>query len=310
MSAQQPKVFVILGPTCSGKTALAMSLAQRFPMDVISVDSAMVYRGMDIGTAKPTPEELARVPHRLIDICDPADPYSAGRFIVDAEREIANSLCHERVPLLVGGTMLYHAALQFGMARLPPADPEIRAQLTARAEKLGWPSLHKELAVIDPDAAKRIEAADSQRIQRALEVYQITGRPISELQQQKHPAPYDFINIALVPSERALVHQRIESRFYEMLAQGFVEEVTALFKRDDLNLSLPSIRSVGYQQVWRYLQGEYDRMTMIDRGIIATRQLAKRQFTWLNQWRDIKRIDPERSNMLDEVLSHVQKEFD
>jgi len=280
-----------MGPTASGKTAVAMDFAQQGAFEIISVDSAMVYRGMDIGTGKPSREELAKAPHRLIDIRDPSEPYSAADFRLDAIREIESVLANGKIPLLVGGTMLYFRALQQGLASLPAADPEIRAELAEEAKNAGWPALHKKLAVVDPEAALRIHPNDQQRIQRALEVYQQTGQPMTALLVDEKPADFNFINIAIIPSDRAVLHERIAKRFHQMLALGLVDEVKAMFERDDLSPDLPSIRAVGYRQVWAHLAGEIDYDEMVERGIIATRQLAKRQHTWLRGWEGLHAFD-------------------
>jgi tRNA dimethylallyltransferase len=271
-----------MGPTASGKTELAIALHDRLPVELISVDSAMVYRGMDIGTAKPSREELARAPHRLIDICEPSEIYSAARFRDDALRAMRAITAAGRIPLLVGGTMLYFRALQHGLSALPQSDRAIRADLEARLERDGLAALHRALAKVDPVAARRIHANDPQRTLRALEVWEITGRPLSELQQVAGQAmPYDAIKLVRAPAERAVLHARIERRFDAMLAAGFVDEVRALVARGDLQPDLPSMRSVGYRQAWQWLRGECGYEAMVERAKSATRQLAKRQMTWL-----------------------------
>ncbi|MGB5096565.1 MAG: tRNA (adenosine(37)-N6)-dimethylallyltransferase MiaA [Porticoccaceae bacterium] len=285
----RPRALAIAGPTASGKTALALALRERAPVEIISVDSAQVYVGMDIGTAKPDAATLARAPHRLIDIRDPAIPYSAAEFVVDARREMAAITAAGRIPLLVGGTMLYFYLLIEGMARLPAANPELRAELAATAARHGWPHLHAELARVDPETAAQLHPLHSQRIQRALEVYRVTGQPLSRLlgaqQDGQGVAPiatdYDLTMVALLPPSRDQLHQRIAERFETMLAAGLVAEVRALYERGDLNPDLPSMRAAGYRQVWAHLDGECDTATMAARGIAATRQLAKRQLTWL-----------------------------
>jgi len=301
-----PRDVLLLGPTASGKSALAMAIAQRLPVEIISVDSALVYRGMDIGTAKPDAAERARVPHHLIDIIDPTDAYSAARFALDAARLIAAIRRRGRLPLLVGGTMLYARALTQGMHALPPADPELRARLDAEAARLGWPALHARLARLDPATAARLEPADGQRIQRALEVIETTGTPLSALLSAPAPAPDPGtprpLTIALEPSDRAALHARIERRFDEMLAQGLLDEVARLRARGDLDLALPSMRCVGYRQVWEHLDGRYDLAQTRARGIAATRQLAKRQLTWLRAMPDRHRIDCLAGDALDQVL--------
>ncbi len=281
--AMLPPAIFLMGPTASGKTDVAIRLAQEYPIDIISVDSSMVYHGLDIGTAKPSAAELALAPHRLIDIRDPAQPYSAADFRVDALREMAEITSRGRIPLLVGGTMLYFKVLKEGLANLPEANEVVRAEILLEAQTHGWPYIHQKLATIDPVTATRLTPNDSQRLQRALEVYYITGTPLSVLHQAQEiqTLPYRLLEIALLPKERSVLHERIEKRFDLMLANGFVDEVRALKARGDLHLELPAIRSVGYRQVWEYLDGLYDAKEMRYRGIVATRQLAKRQHTWL-----------------------------
>lgn len=303
-----------MGPTASGKTALAVELVQRFPMDIISVDSALIYKGMDIGTAKPDASLLARAPHRLIDFLDPAERYSAADFRTDALREMAAITAAGRIPLLVGGTMLYFKVLREGIADLPSADEAVREQLLAEAAEKGWPALHAELQQIDPDAAARIHPNDPQRLQRALEVYRQTGRTLTDWQQQQKAGgddswggnaeafPYRVLNIAICPRNRAVLHERIAQRFRDMLAQGFYDEVNALYQRGDLHPGLPSIRAVGYRQMWDCLDGKTSYAEMEQRGIIATRQLAKRQITWLRSWKDLHWMDSEDPNLLENVL--------
>lgn len=282
-----------MGPTASGKTALAVELAQRFPLEIISVDSAMVYRGMDIGTAKPDAEILQKAPHRLIDIVDPAIPYSAGQFRQDALREINDIIAKDKTPLLVGGTMLYFRVLQQGLASLPTADQSVRENLRARAELVGWSVLHEELAQIDSAAAQRINPQDSQRIQRALEVYHLTGKSITEWQQSDTSPLVNFEvhNIGLMPSDRTQLHTNIAERFDAMLAAGFEEEMKKLIQRADIVADLPSMRSVGYRQMWQYLTGEISYDQMREQAITATRQLAKRQMTWQRSWPNIILLD-------------------
>lgn len=276
-------VICLMGPTASGKTALALELVQALPCDIISVDSAMVYRGMDIGTAKPTAAELVQAPHRLIDIRDPSEPYSAADFYHDAIAAIRDIQQAGRIPLLVGGTMLYFQALQAGLSPLPAADSTVRERLLAAAKQHGPSYLYERLQQVDPEAAKRIHHNDPQRIQRALEIYEITGQAMSELWQAKLPAPaYQFVNIALLPESREQLHVLIAKRFEKMLEQGFIDEVKNLYQRQDIHADLPAMRAVGYRQAWQYLNGEYDEKTLRDKAIIATRQLAKRQLTWLN----------------------------
>ncbi|WP_179401908.1 tRNA (adenosine(37)-N6)-dimethylallyltransferase MiaA [Burkholderia guangdongensis] len=279
-------VACLLGPTASGKTAAALALAERRPIEIVSVDSALVYRGMDIGTAKPTRDERARVPHHLIDILDPADAYSAAAFRADALRLVGEIVARGHTPLLAGGTMLYYKALTQGLNDLPGADPAVRAELDADAARDGWPALHARLAQIDPETAARLAPNDSQRIQRALEVFMLSGQPMSALlaappRADDAAARYRFVPVALEPSDRAVLHARIAARFDAMLDAGFVDEVERLRRRDDLHLGLPSMRCVGYRQAWEFLDGEIDYRTMRDKGIFATRQLCKRQITWL-----------------------------
>jgi tRNA dimethylallyltransferase len=273
-----------MGPTASGKTDLAVELVERLACDIVSVDSAMVYRGMDIGTAKPDAATLARAPHRLVDCCDPTDAYSAARFRTDALREMAAIAAAGRIPLLVGGTMLYFRALQEGLSPLPGADPDTRRHLEAEAQRLGWEAMHRRLAQVDPQAAARIHPNDPQRIQRALEVYELTGRPLTELQHEGaglQTLPYRLLKLVRAPESRTVLHERIERRFHAMLAAGLEAEVRGLIAQWDLAPDLPSMRCVGYRQVLKYIAGEYKYPLMVQRGIIATRQLAKRQWTWL-----------------------------
>ena len=273
---------LLMGPTASGKSALALELAARFPVEIVSVDSAQVYRGMDVGTAKPSRDIRAAVAHHLIDVCDPTDNYSAGRFRRDALRLVAEIRARGRVPLLVGGTMLYFRALTRGIAPLPEADAGVRARIDARARERGWPALHAELAAQDPEAAARIRPADGQRIQRALEVLELTGQRLSELQKLAEPASMSFAAFALLPVSREELYRRIDLRFLEMMKGGFLEEVRALRERGDLHSGLPSLRAVGYRQLWAHLEGECDLEVAITAGQRATRNLAKRQLTWAN----------------------------
>ncbi|SAL28320.1 tRNA delta(2)-isopentenylpyrophosphate transferase [Caballeronia turbans] len=285
MSDTALRVACLLGPTASGKTAAALAFAARHPVEIVSVDSALVYREMDIGTAKPSAEERAAAPHHLIDIIDPAESYSAAQFRADALRLVGEIIARGNVPLLVGGTMLYYKALTQGLNDLPTADADVRATLDADAARDGWPALHARLAAVDPKTAARLAPNDSQRIQRALEIFMLTGQPMSTLlaapRTQHVDAPYRFVPVALEPSDRAVLHARIAARFDAMLAHGFIDEVKRLRERGDLDLSMPSMRCVGYRQAWEYLDGatRYDEMR--DKGIFATRQLCKRQLTWL-----------------------------
>jgi len=298
-----------MGPTASGKTDLALKLVKELPCDIISVDSALVYRGMDIGTAKPSPEILKKVPHRLIDICDPSESYSAGRFREDAQREIQAIHAKNRIPLLVGGTGLYFRALQQGLSKLPTANPEIRAKLNAEAEKLGWQTLHQRLATIDPSAAQRIHPNDTQRIQRALEVYEISGFNMSYWYEKtiEKKAFCPIIKLIISPTQRDILHLRIAQRAENMLAQGLIEEVRRLFTRGNLHADLPAMRAVGYRQTWRYLAGELDEKDLLDQIIIATRQLAKRQLVWLRAEKDAQWFDSEQQNMSQCVLKYLVK---
>jgi len=297
-----------MGPTASGKTALAMHLFDRLPCELISVDSALIYRGMDIGTAKPSPEELERYPHRLIDIRDPSEGYSASEFCADARAAMAEISARGRIPLLVGGTMMYFNALQQGLAPLPEANPELRAELEADARRLGWAAMHERLARLDPAAGERLKPTDAQRIERALEVVLLTGKPISEhwAEQGAPTLPYEVTALALMPGDRARLHQRIEQRFDLMLAQGFEQEVRGLHARGDLHPGLASIRCVGYRQMWDFLEQRLSYDEMRYRGIVATRQLAKRQLTWLRGWQDVHWLDSEMDNLLDSALKVVE----
>jgi tRNA dimethylallyltransferase len=292
---QRPLALFLMGPTASGKTALACTLSDRFAVDLVSVDSALVYRGMDIGTAKPDAATLARYPHRLIDIRDPAEPYSAADFRLDAVAAMQDITAQGRVPLLVGGTGLYFRALQQGLSRLPEANAAIRERLSAEAASVGWPALHARLAERDAAAAARIGPNDAQRIQRALEVIELTGRPLSEQQQggSGQRFPWRVLKLALLPADRGPLHARIAQRFDAMLADGFLDEVRQLRARGDLHADLPAIRAVGYRQAWEYLDGQTDAAEFRDRGVFATRQLAKRQITWLRGELDARVIDPD-----------------
>ena len=309
MADTRPWAIFLMGPTAAGKTDTAMALHERLGHELISVDSAMVYRGMDIGSAKPSTAELARAPHHLIDIRDPAEPYSAADFREDAIELMRQISAAGRVPLLVGGTMLYYKRLIEGVANLPSADPVIRQQLETQWQYEGLESLHKRLAEVDAVSAQRIHPNDPQRLIRALEVYYASGRPMSELwaEQQPETFPWRVLSIALAPSDRALLHQRIAKRFELMMDEGLINEVTALKKRNDLHLGLPAMKSVGYRQVWEYLEGEYDYATLVERGIIATRQLAKRQLTWLRSWPSLEWVDSQRPDALDKVLKLVRE---
>jgi len=306
-----PAAVLLMGPTASGKTDLAVDLVERLGLEIVSVDSAMVYRGMDIGTAKPDAAELARAPHRLIDFLDPAEAYSAARFRADALDEMADIVAAGRTPLLVGGTMLYFRALQAGLAELPEADSAVRAELAAEAAQRGWQAMHERLAGVDPASAARIHPNDPQRIQRALEVYLISGEPLSAW-LARTPAeafPYRPIKLAVAPTEREILRERIAGRFERMLEQGLLGEVQALMARGDLDPGLPSMRAVGYRQVWAYLAGECDRDTMVSQAVTATRQLAKRQMTWLRSEPELNWFDSLDGNLLDRALNLLERNF-
>jgi tRNA dimethylallyltransferase len=294
----------LMGPTASGKTDIAISLCKRFPFDIISVDSALVYRGMDIGTAKPDAETLRRTPHRLVDIRDPEESYSAGDFVRDARDEIDDILAVGRIPLLVGGTMMYFRALTAGIAELPAANAEIRAFIDSDAENLGWPALHERLQAVDPRAAARIKPNDKQRIQRALEVYMASGRPLSDWQSETGSDPnsdVEFVKIALQPATRKVLHERIERRLNLMLNNGFLEEVKVLYDRPGLTAEHPSMRSVGYRQLWEHLQGGTSLEEAGKRALYATRQLAKRQITWLRSESGLLGFDPLEEGTIDAI---------
>ena len=300
-----PPAIFIIGPTASGKTGLAIQLMEHFPIELISVDSALVYKDMDIGTAKPTAEELEKAPHRLISFLDPSESYSAADFRKDALREMAEITAKGKIPVLVGGTMLYYRALENGLAVLPEADPAVRKKLSDEAEEKGWDFLHQRLVEVDPVAGKRIHPNDKQRIQRALEVHELTGKSLTSLQKeaQMDACPYRLLKIALIP-EREWIRDLAEKRFEIMMEQGFLDEVKALYKRDNLHDDLPSIRCVGYRQAWQYLDGKLDADEMKERAVIATRQLAKRQMTWMRSEPNITKFDA-RNYQLDDVIQAV-----
>lgn len=298
------QAIFIMGPTAVGKTALAMQLSQHLPVDIISVDSAMIYRGMDIGTGKPSMAEQESFPHQLIDICDPAEVYSVAQFCSDATQAMQQSWQQERIPLLVGGTMLYFKALQFGLAALPSADPSVRLALNLELKQLGSPALHARLALLDPEAAQRLNINDTQRILRALEINILTGETLSAHYQRqiKSELDYKLHNFAIVPHTRTALHQTIAQRFDQMLDANFLAEVQKLYNRGDLHAQLPSMRAVGYRQAWSYLDQQIDFATMREQAIAATRQLAKRQHTWLRSWPKVITIENSNSTALDTML--------
>ncbi|MGS0683405.1 tRNA (adenosine(37)-N6)-dimethylallyltransferase MiaA [Shewanella sp. 125m-7] len=299
------KVITLMGPTASGKTALAIELVKQYDCEIISVDSALIYKEMDIGTAKPDAAEQAAAPHKLIDIIDPAESYSAADFRRDALAQIEDILSRGKTPLLVGGTMMYFKALLEGLSPLPGADEAIRAQIACEAQELGWQALHDQLRAIDPVSAERIHPNDPQRLARALEVYRISGQSLTELTKTKSDAfPYQAVQFAIAPSDRKVLHKAIETRFKTMLTQGFIAEVETLKARNDLHLELPSMRCVGYRQCWQYLEGEIDYDTMVEKAIVATRQLAKRQLTWLRGWPDLIWLESGAENNLATVMRH------
>ncbi len=301
---------LLLGPTASGKSALAMQLAEKLPLEIVSVDSAQVYRGMDIGTAKPSAADRAAVPHHLIDIRDPADPYSAAVFVRDATIAIRDIRARGKLPLLVGGTMLYAKALREGLSDLPSSDPKVRAGIEAEARECGWPALHTRLATVDPGTAARLRPNDSQRIQRALEIYEVTGAPMSNLLTAKGSARWALSTIALMPADRSQLHKRIEQRFDAMLNYGFLEEVRALRTRGGLHPNLPSMRSVGYRQAWQLIEGQTTFDEFRAAGIAATRQLAKRQITWLRSMTDATVVDALSTGAPSEVAPLIARECD
>jgi len=295
-SLKKPDVICLMGPTASGKTAVAVELVQQLPLEIINVDSAQIYRDLNIGTGKPDADTLRLAPHRLIDILDASEVYSAADFRRDAITEIESVLAAGKTPLLVGGTMLYFKVLRDGLAALPRADRQIRDEIAALAASEGWERVHAELQKVDPDAAARIHPNDPQRLQRALEVYQVSGRTLTELheeekQQEAVEPPYSYHFMAIQPADRGVLHDRIAARFQQMLNAGLEQEVASMFRRDDLHSLLPSIKSVGYRQMWAYLSGEMNYDEMVEKSIIATRQLAKRQLTWLRSWQELKEFE-------------------
>jgi tRNA dimethylallyltransferase len=311
----RPAIACLLGPTASGKTAAALACAERLPIEIVSVDSALVYRTLDIGTAKPTPAERAAVPHHLIDIVEPTASYSAAEFRADALRLIDEIRARGHIPLFVGGTMLYYRALAHGLDDLPAADADIRAELEAQAARAGWPALHARLAAVDPVTAARLAPNDAQRIQRALEIYLVAGQPMSTLLasaagSRREASPYRFVPIALEPSDRGALHARIARRFDAMLAAGFIDEVAALRARGDLDPSMPSMRCVGYRQAWEYLDGTIDSATMRDKAIFATRQLCKRQLTWLRAMTERIVIDCCADSATHDAVEAIERALD
>ena len=304
-----PTAIFLMGPTASGKTALSVQLAQQLNAEIISVDSALVFKGMDIGTAKPTVEERAGIPHHLIDILDPAESFSTGEFRTRALALMADITARGKIPLLVGGTMLYFNSLFYGLAKLPTADAELRGRLDAEAQRIGKTAMHKKLQAIDPVAAARIHPNDPQRVQRALEVYALSGQSMSQLHEQAkaEQIPYQQIKLIIAPRDRAVLHKKIAQRFKLMLQQGFVEEVETLYRRGDLTVQMPSMRAVGYRQVWSYLDGEINAEEMQELGIIATRQLAKRQFTWLRRETDAQTFYNEDMHVFEAIVQHISE---
>ncbi|MDH5361201.1 MAG: tRNA (adenosine(37)-N6)-dimethylallyltransferase MiaA [Gammaproteobacteria bacterium] len=303
-----PPALFLMGPTAAGKTDLAVYLAEHHGFEIISVDSALIYRGMDIGTAKPDHETLTRAPHRLIDICDPSESYSVARFREDALEAMAEITGAGRIPLLVGGTMLYFRALSGGLSPLPSADPQLRVRLESEMAEMGLEAMHQRLQQVDPEAATRIHPNDPQRITRALEVYELSGRSMSELykEQQTLQLPYKIRKLAVSPPDRSILHERIAQRFQLMMKQGFLDEVKALFERGDLSLELPSIRAVGYRQAWMHLQREYDQQTMLEKAIVATRQLAKRQYTWLRSEKELVWLDSLSEDLFEQAIRQIK----
>lgn len=316
MTNNLPPAIFLMGPTASGKTDLALQLVRELPCEIISVDSALIYQGMDIGSAKPSAEILQAYPHHLVNILDPMHSYSAAQFREDALAAMADITARGRIPLLVGGTMLYYKALIEGLAAMPAADAQVRAQLELQAATEGWAALHAQLHNVDPVSAARIHPNDPQRILRALEVWQVSGQSMTQLRAhqalQKQASngghlPYNVATFAIAPQQRSVLHERIAQRFHLMLEQGFLDEVKTLWQRGDLHADLPSIRAVGYRQAWMYLQGDYTYDDMIERGIIATRQLAKRQFTWLRSWDDVQWLDSLSCDILPQALKRLEQ---
>lgn len=301
-------VILLMGPTASGKTGLALELARKLPLEIVSVDSAQVYRGMDIGTAKPTAQQRAQVPHHLLDVLDPADPYSAARFRTDALRLIDEIRARSHMPLLAGGTMLYFQVLLKGLSDLPSASPELRARLSEEARRQGWPAMHQKLASLDPQSAARLHPNDSQRIQRALEIVELTGEPIRRQRDDAKSGGMDgsVIKLGLNPPDRKVLHEQVRQRFEQMMKTGFLDEVARLRARGDLHTDLPSMRAVGYRQLWGHLDGAYDLKTAVEKGIAATRQLVKRQLTWLRAETGLYCLDPSQPDVAGYALEHIQ----
>jgi tRNA dimethylallyltransferase len=303
MKEKNNKVICLMGPTASGKTDLAMQLYRRIPSEIISVDSAMIYRNMDIGTAKPSLKELNEAPHELIDLINPDESYSVAQFQKDALSCIERSIQNGRTPILVGGTMMYFKSLIEGLSALPNADDDLRHQIMTEASVKGWKALHDELSRVDSISAKKIHANDPQRIVRALEVFRLTGKPLSELTSvMKQQSPYHFVQFSLIPESRELLHKRVEERFYQMIEDGFVNEVVSLLAQYSLNESMPSMRCVGYRQCLQYLEAKLTYDEMKNRSIFATRQLAKRQLTWLRGWKSLHKLESGSSSNLDKIL--------
>ena len=308
-SIEKPPAICLMGPSAAGKTQFAMDLADRLSSTLINVDSAQVYRGMDIGTGKPDATTRRRYPHRLMDIRDPSEIYSASQFRADAIQEMSDALVRGKTPVLVGGTMLYFKVLRDGLAAMPNGNPRVRKQIETLAAESGWETVHAELKKVDPESAARIHANDPQRLQRALEVFLLTGKSLSALHRENHdPAelPCRLYFVAIQPTDRAVLHNRIAERFRRMLSEGLIEEVRALYERGDLNLSMSSMKSVGYRQVWQYLAGEFTHGEMIEKSIVATRQLAKRQLTWLRGWPALRPLGEPDKNSIDAVLKILE----
>jgi len=311
VSDDRPPAVLLMGPTASGKTGLAVELAARFPFEIVNVDSAQIYRHMDIGTAKPDRAVLRRAPHHLIDLVDPTERYSAARFCEDANELLPEIYARQKIPLLTGGTMLYFKTLVEGLSELPAADPDTRLVIDTMAQESGWPVLHAELERIDPETAARLQPQDAQRIQRALEVFYLTGQPMSALiaRGRAKGSAYRFVSLALQPSERAVLHERIAQRFEIMLELGLIGEVRRLREQFELNPSLPSMRAVGYRQVWQYLDGEFGLTQLREKGVAATRQLAKRQLTWLRSWRDAQNLDCLQDDLLEQASRYIASQL-